>query len=86
MSDIVERLLRADEFYDLSGASFPDMCVEFMLEAANEIEQLREVLTAIVRDINDYERTNNLAPNPGRSECWDSVARAKHLLDMKEKA
>ena len=37
-------------------------------------------LEAVIRDINDYERVNNLAPNPGRTECWDSVADAKALL------
>jgi hypothetical protein len=43
-------------------------------------EALVDTLRAVVRDINDYERANNLAPNPGREECWDSVYRAKVLL------
>lgn len=33
-------------------------------------------LKAVVAQIEDYERVNNLAPNPGRKHCWDSVARA----------
>lgn len=37
-------------------------------------------LEDVIRDINDYEKANNLAPNPGRTECWDSVARAKLVL------
>jgi len=37
-------------------------------------------LEDIIRDINDYEKASNLAPNPGRAECWDSVARAKLVL------
>jgi len=37
-------------------------------------------LEDVLRDIGEYERANNLAPNPGRSECWDSVARAKLVL------
>ena len=44
------------------------------------IAELEAALRAVVRDVNDYERTNNLSPNPGRTECWDSVARAKALL------
>jgi len=40
-----------------------------------------EALRAVVRDINEYEHANNLAPNPGRAECWDSVAHAKAVLD-----
>ncbi len=44
------------------------------------ITELEEALRAVVRDVNDYEETNKLSPNPGRSECWDSVARAKAVL------
>jgi len=49
------------------------------------IAALKQALEDVVRDINDYERGNNLAPknrgpSPGRTECWDSVARAKALL------
>ena len=39
-------------------------------------------LEDIIRDIHDYERANNLAPNPG---CWDSVARAKLILSAVSK-
>ena len=27
-----------------------------------------------------FARTNNFAPNPGRTECWDSVAHAKAII------
>ena len=50
------------------------------IAAAREIEQLRTALQSVVTDINDYEEANKLHPNPGREECWDSVARAKRLL------
>jgi hypothetical protein len=48
--------------------------------AAERITELEGALRDVVRDVNDYERVNNLAPNPGRSECWDSVGRAKTIL------
>jgi hypothetical protein len=44
-------------------------------------EELRAALRAIVADVLEYERINHLAPNPGRKYCWDSVARAKAILD-----
>lgn len=49
--------------------------------AVNSHKALVEALKAVVDQVNDYERVNNLAPNPGRTECWDSVARAKKLLE-----
>ncbi len=42
--------------------------------------KLRSVLADIVASIEDYERVNNLAPNPPRMSCWDCVATAKALL------
>lgn len=47
---------------------------------AAENAELREALTAILSDILEYERINNLAPNLGRENCWDSVTRARALL------
>jgi hypothetical protein len=47
---------------------------------AAKIDALVKALERVIRDINEYERVNNLAPNPGRTECWDSVAEAKALL------
>ena len=49
-------------------------------ELTAERDKLRAALQSVVDDIHEYERINNLAPNPGRSECWDSVARAMSLL------
>lgn len=51
-----------------------------LADAQTQLERTREVLAAIVEQVNDYERVNNLAPKPGRTECWDSVARAKLIL------
>jgi hypothetical protein len=44
------------------------------------IADLEDALRRVVRDVNDYEETNKLSPNPGRTECWDSVAHAKAVL------
>ena len=37
-------------------------------------------LECVIFDVHEYERVNNLAPNPGRTECWDSVAHATDVL------
>lgn len=39
-----------------------------------------EALRGLVTDVLEYERINNLAPNPGRKYCWDSVERAVAVL------
>lgn len=44
---------------------------------------LRTALRDVVSDVLEYERINNLAPNPGRKFCWDSVARAHAILGDK---
>ena len=44
------------------------------------IAELEDALRRVVRDVNDYEEANKLHPNPGRTECWDSVAHAKAVL------
>ena len=44
------------------------------------MRELETALRRVVRDVNDYEETNKLSPNPGRTECWDSVAHAKVIL------
>lgn len=49
-------------------------------EAADALDKLRATLADIVASIEDYERVNNLAPNPPRLSCWDCVATAKELL------
>lgn len=46
----------------------------------DKLEALRAALAALVADIEDYERVNNLAPSPGQQSCWQSVTRAKALL------
>jgi hypothetical protein len=58
-----------------------NLSVEKQIEnaVAAERERCAELLTvlqAVLADIAEYERVNNLAPNPGRPYCWDSVTRA----------
>lgn len=43
-------------------------------------DRLAEVLAAVVRDIEEYEDINNLAPSRRGVECWNTVARAKKTL------
>jgi hypothetical protein len=47
--------------------------------------KLREVLVQVLADIDDYERVNNLAPNPGKKDCWQSVTHARAALEETEK-
>jgi hypothetical protein len=47
---------------------------------ADHYDELVEVLQMLVDNVNDYERVNNLAPTPPRTECWDSIAHAKRVL------
>lgn len=48
-------------------------------------ERLRAVLKRVLSDIEEYERVNNLAPNPNRKHCWDSVADAHAVLSTSER-
>lgn len=41
-------------------------------------------LKALVSDILEYERVNNLAPNPGKQDCWQSVTHAKAAIAKAE--
>lgn len=43
-------------------------------------ERLKAALAALIADIEEYERVNKLAPNPGKTDCWQSLTRAKALL------
>jgi uncharacterized coiled-coil DUF342 family protein len=47
----------------------------------NKTVKLREALADVLDDIAEYERVNNLAVNPGRSACWQSVERARAVLE-----
>ncbi len=49
-------------------------------EIADERDRLREALAALVADIEDYERVNNLAPNQGKQDCWQSMTNARAIL------
>lgn len=55
-------------------------------EALGIIEELVAALKSIVSDIEEYERINNLAPSPGKQDCWQSVTHAKALIAMVEGA
>jgi len=48
-----------------------------------EVENLRAALKALVDDVLEYERINNLSPNPGKRDCWQSVTQAKAVLGIK---
>jgi hypothetical protein len=41
---------------------------------------LLAALRAVLADIRDYERANNLAPNPGKQDCWQSVTNARAVI------
>ena len=47
---------------------------------ADIAERMAEALEALVADVEDYERINNLSPSPGKADCWQSVTRAKSPL------
>ena len=53
-----------------------------LAKSTDEIERLRAVLRALVDNVLDYERVNNLSPNPGRKYCWDTVANAVEALNQ----
>jgi hypothetical protein len=72
MTDIIERL-REDARGGMAYHELSD-------EAADEIERLRAALQRLVDNILDYERVNQLAPNPPRMYCWDAVADAVAIL------
>ncbi len=54
-----------------------------LLEA--EIERLRAALQALVDNVLDYEKVNNLSPNPGRKYCWDTIANAVEALNQQSR-
>jgi organic radical activating enzyme len=49
-------------------------------ELEAEVKRLQAAMRALIADIEEYERINNLAPNPGKPDCWQSVTRAKAAL------
>jgi hypothetical protein len=52
------------------------------IEPTGKVRKLREALQTLVDDVLEYERANNLAPNPGRLFCWDSVEQAMSVLEQ----
>lgn len=52
--------------------------------SAHEIVLLG-ALKAVMRDIDEYERVNNLSPNPRKTDCWQSVTFAKQIIARIEK-
>jgi hypothetical protein len=77
---------------NLFDAMQADAMVRYMLEGApstvgetaHERAEMLLALKLIVAQIEDYERVNNLAPNPGRKHCWDSVAQAHAIIAKAE--
>ena len=51
-----------------------------IVKAVNGFPALIEALRRLAGDVLDYERINNLAPNPSRNYCWDSTKNAVELL------
>ena len=51
-----------------------------IVRAVNCHADLVAALEALVADVLEYERINNLAPNPGRRDCWQSVTNARAIL------
>ncbi|HEU4683674.1 MAG TPA: hypothetical protein VFS39_04160, partial [Nitrospira sp.] len=49
-------------------------------QAQAEIARLREALEPLTMKVIDYERVNNLAPQPGRAYCWEETERAIAVL------
>jgi hypothetical protein len=47
-------------------------------------DEFLTALKALVSDIEDYERTNNLAPNPGKPDCWQTVTTARATIAKAE--
>ena len=58
------------------SATLVDICCS----QAERIAVLEAALRNLVADVDDYERVNNLAPNPGRLHCWESMRVAKDVL------
>ena len=65
-------------------AALQRSCIGLLKQSSKEIERLRTALRNVLDDIKDYERINNLAPNPPRTHCWDSVAWAYAVLDSEQ--
>jgi hypothetical protein len=74
---------------EIDGIDDAARAILALIESASPtpaLEEIAQALRAVIRDVNDFEQANKLAPNPGRTECWDSVARAKAILALIGKA
>lgn len=67
--------------------SFDEEYIDPHGECAAEIHRLQSVnadllaaLKALVADVTEYERINNLAPSPGKDACWQSVTNARAAI------
>ena len=75
--------------YPLVCASPPCVCAKSLIDVIKSARliaaaDLLAALKAVVSDILGYEKVNNIAPNPGRKYCWDSVARAHDIIAKAE--
>lgn len=57
-----------------------DMVGQALDNARQMNRDLLAALKLVISDIEAYEHVNNLAPNPGRTHCWDSVAQAHAVI------
>ncbi len=68
------------EFHEYCGQYVGCNPISIGKAAEARINELEGALRGVVQDIEDYERVNKLHPNPGKSDCWQSVTHAKQVL------
>ena len=66
--------------YETDGIDATPEHRALIVRAVNCHADLVAALQAVLSDIAAYEHINNLAPNPGRQDCWDSVIAARAAL------
>ncbi len=74
----------SDRIFDANGSTVADRAGAWDGHLIAAAPDLFAALKLVVDQIEDYERINNLAPNPGRQYCWDSVAGAKLAMAKAE--
>ncbi len=62
------------EYYIATIEDAPEWRVNARLIAA--APALLTALQTLVGDVQEYERVNKLAPNPGHRDCWQSLTNA----------
>ena len=59
------------------------LVTDAMVALTDRVHEIKEALKRVLDDIADYERINNLYPNPGKEYCWESVVNARKVLGEK---